>query len=101
MCGDILSRNVSYQKTTRTLQRVVLCFFASTFGWTPFITHSDIDVYLRTAPPARFSCTVQLSVTSCASPGWTRSSFAIVSAGTSETRRETPSFSYSHERTEP
>src|SRR5215831_5481524 len=27
VCGDILSWNVSYEKTTRQLQRAVLCFF--------------------------------------------------------------------------
>ena len=77
VCGDISSGLSHTRKRHGHYIAVVLCFFASTFGWPHLSVLSpfDIDVYLRTAPLARFSCVVQLSGDSCASPRWIRSSF--------------------------
>src|SRR5215467_86021 len=60
---------MSHEKTTRTLHRVVLSFSPtrSVVHIYLFPSPFDIDVYLRTAPAARFAWIVQLSGTSCAS----------------------------------
>jgi len=78
-------------KNNTNITSVRNVLFQHCSGWSHHLAPPfDIDVYLRTEPSVRFSCTVQLSETSCASPRWTRSSFAIVSARTAETRRERP-----------